>query len=215
MNSFTVDDVMTKAVAYTDQTATYRTVVDLLIARRVSAVPVMDAYDRIAGVVSEVDLLRKIEYGGNEDPRWFDGPRRRTERAKALARTAADLMTAPAVTIPAGASIAATARQMDLKRVKRLPVVDELGRLVGIVTRSDLLKVHLRPDDEVRADIERILPAGDVRAAVEDGVVTLSGKVPRASQADEAVRLARQVPGVVEVSDELAYDYDDRPDYGV
>ncbi len=110
---------------------------------------------------------------------------------------------------------------MDAEKVKRLPVVDDLGRLVGIVTRGDLLKVHLRPDDDIRADVEtgvlrRALgsAADAVTVAVDDGAVTLTGKVELASMAQEAARLTRQIPGVVEVVDELSYDYDDRADLG-
>jgi len=153
MKNWTVDDVMTTAVVSVDQAASYRSVVDLLVGRRVSAVPVVDSFQRVSGVVSETDLLRKIEYAGDEAPRLFDGRRRRGERGKALARTAADLMSAPAVTVLRGTSIARAARQMDAQKVKRLPVVDDLGRLIGIVTRGDLLKAHLRPDDDIRADL--------------------------------------------------------------
>jgi CBS-domain-containing membrane protein len=129
-----------------------------------------------------------------------------------LARTAADLMSAPAVTVLTGRSIVATARLMDSEKVKRLPVVDDLGRLVGIVTRSDLLKVHLRPDDDIRADVEAgaLASLADVKAQVSDGVVTLDGQVAQASTAEEAGRLARLVPGVVDVVNQIRFDYDDR-----
>jgi CBS domain-containing protein len=220
MKNWTVDDVMTTAVVSVDQAASYRSVVDLLIGRRVSAVPVVDSFQRVTGVVSETDLLRKIEYAGDEAPRLFEGRRRRGERGKALARTVADLMSAPAVTVISGTSIAKAARRMDAEKVKRLPVVDDLGRLVGIVTRGDLLKVHLRPDDDIRADVEtatRRALGGDADAVtveVDDGTVALTGKVERASMAQEAARLARQVPGVVDVADKVSFDYDDRVDLG-
>ena len=214
MKNWTVDDVMTKAVVSVDETASYRSVVDLLVERRISAVPVVDAFQRISGVVSEADLLRKIEYAGEEQPRLFDGRRRRGERGKALASTVADLMSAPAVTVLSGTSIPAAARLMDAEKVKRLPVVDDLGRLVGIVTRGDLLKVHLRPDDDIRAEVETAVVsgalAGNVAVEVAEGVVTLTGRVERATTVDEAAGLARQVPGVAEVIDKLAFDYDDR-----
>lgn len=217
MKNWTVDDVMTKAVVSVDQAATYRSVVDTLIERRVSAVPVVDAFLHVTGVVSEADLLRKIEYAGDEEPRMFEGRRRRGERGKARARTVADLMSAPAVTALSGTSVAAAARKMDAENVKRLPVVDELGRLVGLVTRGDLLKVHLRPDDDIRADIETGVLHGTldgradgVTVTVEDGAVTLEGKVERWSTASGAVRMTRQVAGVVDVADKLSYDYDDR-----
>jgi len=212
MRTWTVDDVMTKAVVSVEETATYRSVVDELIGRRFSAVPVVDAFGRVSGVVSEADLLRKIEYAGDEAPRLFEGRRRRGERGKALARTAADLMSEPAVTVLTGTAIASAARRMDREQVKRLPVVDDLGRLVGIVTRGDLLKVHLRPDDDLRADVESGALAGltgKVTAGLSGGVVTLDGHVDRASAAARVVGETRQIPGVVEVIDKIGYDYDD------
>jgi len=217
MKTWQVDDVMTTAVVTVPQSAAYREVVDLLVAHRFSAVPVVDDFQRVTGVVSEADLLRKIEYAGEEQPRMFDGRRRRGERVKASARTAADLMSAPPVTVPAGTSLAAAARLMDSEAIKRLPVVDDLGRLIGIVSRGDLLKVHLRPDDDIRADVESgvlrtflVEDADTVQVTVQDGVVTLTGRVDRLSARDIADRQTRLIAGVVTVVDELEYGYDDR-----
>lgn len=214
---WTVNDVMTTAVVTVSQDTPYRSVVDLLVSHRFSAVPVVDAFQRVTGVVSEADLLRKIEYAGTGEPRLFEGRRRRGERVKASARTAADLMSVPPVTVLAGTSLPAAARLMESEGVKRLPVVDDLGRLVGIVSRGDLLKVHLRPDDDIHADVQSgvldTYMADEIQAvqvAVEDGVVTLTGKVDRWSTTDIADRLVRQVAGVVDVVDQLEYDYDDR-----
>jgi CBS-domain-containing membrane protein len=183
---------------------------------------VVDVDNHVVGVVSEADLLRKIEYAGAEEPRLFDSRRRRGERRKATARTVADLMTHPAVVVLSGTSIAAAARLMDREDVKRLPVVDDLGRLIGIVSRGDLLKTHLRPDDEILADINAAVldsyladDGTTVSAAVIDGVVTVSGKVDRWSSADIVERLSRQVAGVVEVRSSLAYAFDDRDVRGV
>ncbi|MEU8655350.1 CBS domain-containing protein [Actinoplanes philippinensis] len=219
MRTWTVDDVMTQAVVSVPVTAPYRELVDLLISRRFSAVPVVDDFQRVAGVVSEADLLRKIEYAGDEDARFFESRRRRGERAKALAGTAGELMSSPPVLVLAGTPIAAAARTMDAEQVKRLPVVDDLGRLVGIVTRGDLLKVHLRPDDEIRADVLAVLSAcllGDesdgqpVTAEVQAGVVSVAGQVGHRSTAERLVRFIRQVAGVVQVVDALGFDVDDR-----
>lgn len=217
MKTWTVGDVMTKAVVSVTPTASYRSLVDLLVARRFSAVPVVDDFQHVIGVVSEADLLRKIEYAGTEEPRLFEGRRRRGERAKARAGTAAELMSRPPVVAIAGTTLAAAARLMDAEQVKRLPVVDGLGRLVGIVSRGDLLKVHLRSDDEIRHDVvDGVLTpfladsVEGVTVAVAAGVVTLTGPVDRWSTADMAVRLTRQVAGVVEVVDLLDFDFDDR-----
>ncbi len=221
MKNWHVDDVMTTAVITVTAGATYRDVVDLLVKHRFSAVPVVDEFHRVTGVVSEADLLRKIEYAGVEAPRLFDGRRRRGERVKASARTAADLMSSPPVTVLRGTSIAAAARLMDAEGVKRLPVVDDLGRLVGIVSRGDLLQVHLRPDDDIRADVQTgvVTPylTGDgnaVTADVAEGVVTLTGRVDRWSTADIADRLIRQIAGVVQVVNKVEWDYDDRDALG-
>ena len=217
MKTWKVNDVMTTAVVTVSESTPYRGVVDLLVSHRFSAVPVVDKFQRVTGVISEADLLRKIEYAGTEEPRLFDGRRRRDERVKASARTAGDLMSTPPVVALSGTSIAAAARLMDGEGVKRLPVVDDLGRLVGIVSRGDLLKVHLRPDDEIQADIEDSVLHGvlreetkSVRSAVQDGVVTLTGRVDKWSTTDLVGRLTRQVAGVAEAVNEIEFDYDDR-----
>ena len=216
MTTWTVDNVMTQAVVSVDQGASYRAVVDLLIENRFSAVPVVDALGRVTGLVSEADLLRKIEYAGDGEPRLFEGRQRRGERRKAMARTASDLMSTPPVVVPTGTSIAAAARLMDREGVKRLPVVDVEGQLAGIVSRGDLLKVHLRTDEEILSDIEtgvvRPLLAGEaatVTVAVVNGAVTLAGRVDRRSSMEIAQRLCRQVPGVVAVTSTLDYGFDD------
>jgi CBS domain-containing protein len=222
MRTYTVDDVMTRAVVSVDQGASYRHVVDLLIENRFSAVPVVDAACRVTGVVSESDLLRKIEYAGEDEPRMFEGRRRRNERRKALARTAADLMSTPPVVVPTGASIAAAARLMDREDVKRLPVVDDLGQLAGIVSRGDLLKIHLRTDEEILSDIETgaVRPflaeeAATVTVAVVNGAVTLAGRADRRSSMEIVERLCRQVPGVVAVTSTLDYGFDDSDVHGL
>lgn len=215
MKNWHVDDVMTNVVITVAEDAPYRAIVDLLIRHRLSAVPVIDDFRRVTGVVSEADLLCKIEYAGEEQPRLFESRRRRGERIKAAARTAADLMSSPAVTAMEGTPIAAAARLMDQEGVKRLPIVDDLGRLVGIVSRGDLLKVHLRPDDDIRHDVEegvlRVYAADDtaVVVTVQNGLVTLTGRVDRRSTVEIVTRLTRQVAGVVGVVDKLEFDYDD------
>lgn len=114
-------------------------------------------------------------------------------------------MTSPAVTAHASWSVPEAARAMDRHKVKRLPVVDEVGRMVGIVSRSDLLKVHLRTDEDlahqVRFELLAVLKpehasAVDVRA--EEGRITLRGTLPDASALPVMERLVRAVPGVVD-----------------
>ncbi|MCU7731108.1 CBS domain-containing protein [Actinoplanes sp. KI2] len=221
MKIWTVDDVMTRAVVSAEPATTFREIVDLLADRRISALPVVDEAGRVIGVVSETDLLRKVEYAGGSEPRIFDGPRRRDDRRRAQGRTAAELMTTRPVVVSQGTSITSAARMMDEAGVKRLPVVDARGRLIGIVTRGDLLKVHLRPDEEILADVrinvvERFLPgdAETVIVTVVNGVVALDGKVDRWSSADIAERLSRQIAGVVDVVSTLEYSFDDSRAHG-
>ncbi|MDG4800583.1 CBS domain-containing protein [Micromonospora sp. WMMD980] len=111
---------------------------------------------------------------------------------------------------------AATARLMDREAVKRLPVLDDLGRLAGIVTRGDLLRVHLRTDAEIREDVvqevlRRVLAVRDglVTVQVSGGEVTMDGRLDRRSAVELAGRLAGQVAGVVAVHNAISYEVDD------
>jgi CBS-domain-containing membrane protein len=126
--------------------------------------------------------------------------------AKAGALTAAELMTSPAVTVRADATLAQAARQLALHHVKRLPVVDEWGMLAGIVSRADLLTVFLRPDEDIAEEVRREVvaylfgeDATGVVVHVEDGVVKLTGRLADITLVPVAARLARAVEGVVDV----------------
>lgn len=218
MRIWRVGDVMTREVVTVGEDTLYREIVDLLTERRVSAVPVVDQDRRVVGVVSEADLLHKIEFVGEEhERRVFTSRRRRRAEVKAHGVLARELMSAPAITVVPGTSLTVAAKLMDDERVKRLPVVDDLGRLVGIVTRSDLLRVYLRPDAEIEYDVVdevlgRVLLVEPraVTVKVHDGVVTLTGRTDRYSTARLAVKLTQAVPGVVEVVDRLGFEFDDR-----
>jgi CBS domain-containing protein len=217
MKKWRVSDVMTKAVVSVGAGTSYREIVDTLATQRISAVPVVDPFDRVLGVVSESDLLHKIEFSdGGDERRVFEGRRRRAARSKAAGDVAGDLMSAPAVTVVPDTPIAQAARRMESEQVTRLPVVNELGRLVGIVTRSDLLRVFLGGDEEIRRDVvdevlRKVLAVepGRVRVEVHSGVVTIEGRVERRSAAGFAVRVSHAIPGVVDVLDKIDYAYDD------
>lgn len=214
-----VRDVMTAEVVSVGEDATYRQLVKLLSEHRISAVPVVDARRRVLGVVSEADLTRRMIHvaDGREQP----APQRAYPRDatwSSEATVAGDLMTSPAVTIEADASLAAAARLMEERAVKRLPVVDRDGALTGIVSRRDVLRVHLRSDDEIRRAVQSQvlwewfqITEPYVRASVRDGVVTLIGELPRRRQTALAAHLTRSVDGVVDVVNRLTYRTDDAP----
>lgn len=217
MRRLTVRDVMTSEVVTVPVRASFKEVVRLLDENAVSALPVLDDKDRLVGVVSEADLLPKEEYrDGTERLRRLARLRHRRELAKATGDEAGDLMSSPAVTIDPDATLAEAARRLVDESVKRLPVVDNSGRLVGIVSRADLIESFLRPDvaigEEVRTVIDsRVLLTeyGTVEVHVDEGVVTLTGELDRKSSVVIAERLTRSVDGVVDVKNEIEYKRDD------
>jgi CBS domain-containing protein len=203
-----VADVMTTDVVTVDKGASYKQVARIMAGQKVNAVPVLTKNGHVAGIVSEADVLRKEERNfrraGTGLPR-----RTRRERAQADARTAAELMTTPVITIHPDAPVGAAARLMNGHRIRRLPVVDPSGKLIGIVSRRDLLSVFLRPDEEIAAEVHGMLtgillaePDG-VTVKVRDGIVTLSGTLAREDLIPVAERLAAGVDGVVTVACKL------------
>ncbi|MET9038308.1 CBS domain-containing protein [Streptomyces mirabilis] len=204
-----VSDVMTHTVAAIGRKANFKEIVQLMEQWKVSALPVLEGEGRVIGVVSEADLLPKEEFR-DSDPDRHTQLRRLSDLAKAGAVTAEDLMTAPAVTVQANAPLAQAARTMAHAKVKRLPVVDDMGLLEGVVSRGDLLKVFLRGDEDIAEEVRREVvsylfraPSAPVRVQVQDGVVTLTGRVRDTSLVPVAARLVRSVEGVVDVEFEL------------
>jgi len=214
-----VRDVMTEPVVVARPETGYKEIAEVIARFGVSALPVIDDQCHVLGVVSEADLLHKVEFAPGElSGRLFER-RRRSARKKATGDTAGELMTSPAITIGPGASDREAARLLESEQVKRLPVVDEAGRLVGIVARRDLLRVYLRPDSAVQRDVVNevlrrtlALQPTEIDASVAGGIVTLRGKTDRRSTAQIAVRLTQGIDGVVDVVDELTWDYDDTAD---
>ena len=214
----TVQDVMTREVVAVSGATPFKELVRLLNVNRVTAVPVLDDTGRVVvGVVSETDLaLKEVAPLREADTPLFETTQHRSDRAKAASLTAAELMTAPAVTAGPEELVAAAARRLHDRKVKRLPVVDRGGALVGIVTRADLLKVFLRSDDDLRFDVlDHVvggllrLPAGAVQVEVRDGVVRLAGRVRRRSQAVAVETMTGAIDGVVAVESRLAWQVDD------
>src|SRR5512132_2114694 len=149
-----VKDLMTSQVVTVGPATPFKEIVARLAEHRVSAMPVLDDAGLVLGVVSEADLLLKEEFPNpDQDIPLFWTRRRRLERAKAAASTARDLMSVALVSISPDATVAEAARLMHKANVKRLPVIGEGGRLVGIISRSDLLKVFNRPDRSIRREI--------------------------------------------------------------
>jgi CBS domain-containing protein len=199
---------MTQTVVALGRDAGFKDIVRTMEQWKVSALPVLEGESRVVGVVSEADLLPKEEFRAGEPDRQ-DQVRRLSDVAKAGALTAGQLMTTPAVCVRADTTLAQAARIMAQQRVKRLPVTDAEGRLCGVVSRCDLLRVFLRTDEELAEEIHRevldLLFTADntVRVEVTDGVATLSGPVAEPGLIPAAIRLSRTVEGVVDVRSEL------------
>ena len=204
-----VQDVMTAPVVTVDRITPYKEIARRLAERKVGGVPVLTMGRHVAGVVSEGDLLAARDQNpaaGHRRLGWL------SKRQRHPGTMAEDLMTSPAITIRPDATIAAAARLMNAHHVRFLPVVDPAGRLLGIVSRRDLLSVFLRPDAEIARQVSEIftdlLPGGasGIQVAVRNGVVTLTGGPELAAEEDVipiAVRLAWDVEGVVDVVDRV------------
>jgi CBS domain-containing protein len=195
---------MTAPVVTVDRITPYKEITRRLAEHKVGGVPVLTMGRHVAGVVSEGDLLAARDTHPPAGRRWLGWPRRRRHHGT----MAEDLMTSPAITIRPDATIAAAARLMNAHHVRFLPAVDPAGRLLGIVSRRDLLSVFLRPDAEIARQVSGIfsdlLPGGaaGLQVGVRHGVVTLTGQTELAADEDLipiAVRLAWDVEGVVDV----------------
>ena len=212
-----VKDVMTTQVIWVRKDATFREMAAALRKYRISAFPVLGDDDKVIGVVSEADMLTKEALNG--EPSVFSGilHRRATEKARGV--TAGDLMTAAVVTIPPEDTVEHAAQLMYTRKVKRLPVIDANGHLVGIISRADVLSVFDRTDEAICREItgELIPNAFSIDpttfdVTVRDGVVTLAG-VPETSEVGhEIVHRVRHVPGVVAVRDRFRYPPAERHD---
>ena len=209
-----VKDVMTTQVVWVEHDTPFAAIAASLRQFRVSAFPVLNDDGEVVGVVSESDLLAKLALDGGEGgmPGMITGILRQHEMEKARGITAEDVMTSPAATVSPDDTVEHAARLMYVRRVKRLPVVDEDNHLAGIVSRADVLAVYGRPDaeigEEVRNDIavcESLADAERFDVSVTDGVVTLSGRPRTCAQGHDIVRRARHVQGVVAVRDRLDY----------
>ncbi|WP_405539766.1 CBS domain-containing protein [Streptomyces sp. NBC_00075] len=200
---YTVSDVMTHTAVAVGSEASFKEIVELLDQWKVSALPVLAGEGRVVGVVSEADLLPKEEFRDTDEGEP-------AERTKAGAVSAGELMSTPAVTVHADATIAEAARIMARRHVKRLPVVDGVGVLQGVVSRGDLLKVFLRSDEEIADEIRhtilgRLPVTTALTVGVAEGVVTLGGPLPDRTLVPVVARAVRAVEGVVDIRIELTH----------
>lgn len=208
----TVKDVMSTHPISVQQTASVKEMAARLRASRVSGFPVLGQDGKVAGVVSEADLLLKEALNDPDGGlrATIGGVMHRRRLRKAEGVTAGELMTSPAVTVTPDDTIEHAARLMYARRLRRLPVVDAAGQLAGIVTRADVLAVFGRPDKEIRVEITtQVIPKfsepSSYSVIVKDGVVTLEGVAETTVIARQILAGTRQVQGVVAVRDHMAY----------
>ena len=212
-----VQEIMTREVVAIGPEADLRNVARILVDHGISGLPVCGAQRELLGVISEADIL--VKEGGPRDGVGIIGRVRGTDASRAQkvrALTVKDAMTAPVVTISQYASVAEAARRMSDHGIKRLPVVKD-GELVGIISRTDLIRAFVRSDEQIAAEIRDDLlrrtlwlevPEA-VQVHVERGAVRLSGQVETSTDAVLLQRLAARVPGVVSVEAELGWKFDD------
>src|ERR1019366_6944888 len=212
-----VSEVMTVGVVSAHEQAGFKVIVASLVRNRISAVPVIDDARKVIGVVSESDLLARVV--GEPDHTSVIGhlrPGRRERLERIYGETASSLMTTPAVTTTPECTIANAARLAAKARVRRLPVVDTDGVLVGIVTRADLLRVFLEDDAEIHAQIldgiivgQMALGPSDVEVFVNEGIVTLRGQLANRQIVQRLLESVHAVPAVVAVKSSLTCLVDD------
>jgi predicted transcriptional regulator len=211
--------VMTRPAVNVTPNAKFKDVVRALLAGDVCAVPVVDELHRPIGTITEVDVLANLEFHGGTDPAPVLGgaaARRRWRKASAI--TAAELMAAPAAVVAADTRISQAARRLADREPRQLCVVDRDMRLVGLLTRRNLLSLYQRTDDHIEADVRTAILAdlgrptrtpAAVTVHVRDGVVTMHGELTYRSRAEHAAHAASRVAGVVAVRNHLTYALDD------
>ncbi|MDZ7676096.1 MAG: CBS domain-containing protein [Acidimicrobiales bacterium] len=212
---------MTTPVVTVEPSTPFPTLVGLMVEHDISGLPVLDETGAVLGIVTEADLVSKEAHGGRQrsvveflgdlvaggESRWVN---------RARGRDAETLMTRQLVTIREREDIRAAARQMLDRGVKRLPVLDDDQVLVGILTRTDLLRSLHRDDGEIDAAVRAALddpltsPTGtDLRVEARDGVVTLSGTVEFPHDLPTVEAVVWSIPGVVAVDNHATSRYEE------
>ena len=214
-------DVMTRNVVTVTADASVIEIAQQLIARGISAVPVVDGAGKLIGIVSEGDLMRRDESGTGSVRSWwlslFEAPEERaTAYVKAHGRTAGDVMTSKVLTVSEDAELAEIATLLEKHRIKRVPVVRD-GKPVGIVSRSNLLQglAAAKPvpassadDAAIREALRAALRESGVdqvfvNAVVAHGVVNMWGEVNSAAEVRALEVAAKGVPGVKSVENHV------------
>jgi CBS domain-containing protein len=213
-----VKDVMTREVICARPSTPHKELARLLAEGHLSAVPVVDDERRVLGVVSDADLMLQHQQPSDAFQRFMLPSRRqRLEHLKARGGTAVELMTRPVVTVDPDADVAEAARLLRKQLIRRMPVVDAGGRLVGIVSHSDVLKIFLRADKEIRREIvDQVIVGGllpdheHIQVGVHDGVVLVEGDCERRALIPLLTRAVAGVEGVVRVENRLGFRVDDQ-----
>jgi CBS domain-containing protein len=206
-----VRDVMTTDVVTVHRVTPFKDIARVMMDNQISGVPVLMLGRYVGGVVTESDLLAARDRHAGTRRAWTGSLRYRTDRGRHQRLTAEKLMTAPAVTIHPDATIAAAARQMSVHHVKRLPVVDYDGKLIGLVSRRDLLAVFLVPDADIARQVHEVLaeftPRGQARVDVHGGIVTLTappGPVAWRGWLPATIDVIWEIDGVLDVIDHVS-----------
>jgi CBS domain-containing protein len=209
-----VEDVMTRDVVTVQPSTPLKDLAEILVQRGISGVPVVAVTGEVVGIVSEGDILLK-ERGPSQHKgphHWLLRSRDSEDDAKIKARTAGEMMSAPPVTTEADKPLSKAARLMLEHGVNRLPVTKD-GKLVGIITRADMVRAFSRSDEDIEREIREDVLAhlmwlrnpDAVVVHVDQGEVTLSGEVDTRSDAELVRTLTSRVPGVVDVDSSLTF----------
>jgi CBS domain-containing protein len=210
-----IEEVMTRAVRTVAPETSLKEAAEILAELRISGLPVVEA-GKVVGVLSEADILSKergeAPFRGGLLGLVFENGH---GRAKLLAKTVGEAMTSPAITIGPQRPVPEAAAVMIDKKINRLPVVDDEGTLVGLVSRADLVRAFVRPDDEIAREIREdvvlhtlwIAPE-QLDVKVENGAVMLAGQVETKDDAELLPEFVRRVPGVIEVQSSLTWEYE-------
>jgi CBS domain-containing protein len=215
-------DVMTIGAITVHSDSTVGHAARVMVERGVSGLPVVTAQGKLVGMITEADLLRRGELGSPDRTRWADFWLNKDMLARDYAREQGrkveDVMSHDIITVDPEETIGKIAELMELKGIKRVPVVRD-GRVVGMVSRANLLTVLARPSGEtpqpvvddlaIRKSIVDELggkawaPGATIDIAVRDGVVTLSGTVETVHVKDAVRVAAEKAPGVVRIWDNI------------